>query len=186
MACDVRGKRIAATYMAAPTFDPAALAAYEAFRRETREQFDFLTRPTRRGGLGVDVQPSKVDPYLDAIAMTWDLLEHNRLKIYATGGPGNEHPLLTNGENDMFRAVHDAFGHAATGRGFDRHGEEAAWLKHGSMYSPLARKAMTTETRGQNSTLIYRYNGLQFPEQKAFLLPDEFCDPENVTLRPTV
>src|SRR6266536_6617743 len=106
MACNVRGKRIAAAYMAAPAFDPAALAAYEPFRRETKEQFDFLTRPTRRGGLGVDVQPSKVDPYPDAVAMTWDLLEYNRLKIYATGGPDNEHPRLTNGENDMFRAVH--------------------------------------------------------------------------------
>jgi hypothetical protein len=66
-------------------------------------------------------------------------------------------------DNDAFRAVHDAFGHASTGRHFDRHGEEAAWRKHSQIYSPLARQAMTTETRGQSSTFIYAYGGKRVP-----------------------
>jgi hypothetical protein len=168
--------------MAAPVADPAALPAYRAFRDETLRQFEYLTSSVARGGLGVHVEVSKPDPYPDAVAMTRDLLEHRRLKVYATGGSGNEHPLLTNDENDMFRAVHDAFGHASIRRGFDRHGEEAAWLKHAHMYSPLSRKAMTTETRGSNSTLVFYYGGRRFPEQKAILLPDRFCDIHNFSV----
>jgi hypothetical protein len=71
------------------------------------------------------------------------------------------HPLLektgiwNNGRercyNDLFRAVHDYFGQAVEGNQFGPAGEERAWLKHVSMFSPLAVKAMTSETRGQNS-----------------------------------
>jgi hypothetical protein len=115
--------------------------------------------------------------------MTRDLQECRRLKVWATGECGNPHPFLSNAENDMFRAVHDAFGHAATGRGFDVDGEEAAWCKHSSMYSRLARQAMTTETRGQNSALVFCCDGAHFPEQKVFLLPPEFSDLRSVTVR---
>ena len=38
-----------------------------------------------------------------------------------------------------------------TGNGFRAEGEENAWRSHAAMYSPLARGAMTSETRGQNS-----------------------------------
>ncbi len=31
---------------------------------------------------------------------------------------------------------------------------------------------MTTETRGQNSAMIWVMNGMGFPDQKAILLPD--------------
>ena len=81
----------------------------------------------------------------------------------------------------MFRAVHDVFGHAASGRGFDRHGEEAAWLKHSTMYSPLAARALATETRGQTCARIFHYGGRRFPEQKAVLLPRSFSDPRLVS-----
>ena len=49
---------------------------------------------------------------------------------------------------DKFRAVHDYFGHIKDGNGFRAGGEENAWRSHAAMYSPLARRAMTTETRG--------------------------------------
>jgi hypothetical protein len=178
-----RGKRIATAYMAAPSFDPGALPAFRALRDETIRQYAFLTAPIDQDGLGVTVEVCQDDPYTSAMEMISDLRNHRRLKVYATGGPGNEHPFLTNDENDMFRAVHDAFGHAAIGRGFDHHGEEAAWLKHSSMYSPLARQALTTETRGQNCTLIFHYQGRRFAEQKVVLLPEEFSDTRNVSLR---
>jgi hypothetical protein len=168
------GARIAAAYLAGPRFDPAARPAYRAFRDETRKQYEFLTRPAEQGGLGIRVVVSPRDPYPDAIAMTEDLRAYRRLLVYATAGCGNEHPWLSNDENDMFRAVHDAFGHAAIGRGFDADGEEAAWLKHATMYSGPARRAMTTETRGQTCALIYHYQGRRFAEQKMMLLPEEF------------
>jgi len=53
--------------------------------------------------------------------------------------------------NDVFRVVHDYFGHIKNGVGFRARGEENAWQSHAAMYSPLARRAMTSETRGQNS-----------------------------------
>jgi hypothetical protein len=58
--------------------------------------------------------------------------------------------------NDAFRAVHDAFGHFGPGNPFFRApGEERAWAEHSRMYSPDARGAMTSETRGQNSWLNF-------------------------------
>ena len=53
--------------------------------------------------------------------------------------------------NDLFRAVHDFYGHAVMGNGFGPVGEENAWLIHSQMYSDKARGVMTTETRMQNS-----------------------------------
>jgi hypothetical protein len=94
--------------------------------------------------------------------------------VWASAATGNPHPYLSDGENDMFRAVHDAFGHAASGRGFDPHGEEAAWLKHGAMYTPAARRVLATEIRGQTCAMVFHHRGERFPEQKAVLLPRRF------------
>jgi hypothetical protein len=182
--CPVWGRQIAAAYMAAPVVDPRALRVYQVFRDETMHQFEFLTAPTGRGGLGVQVEVQPTDPYPDAVAMTADLRENHRLKVYATASSGNEHPVLTADENDAFRAVHDAFGHAAIGRGFDYDGEEAAWLSHCRMYSTVAWRALTTETRGQNCAMLFACDGA-FPKQKAVLLPSQFSDPNSVRLVPS-
>jgi hypothetical protein len=160
---------IAQAYERMPVHDGQALAAYSAMREETKRQFDLLTRSARRGGLGISVEEQKEDPYGGPLEMMLDV-QNGQLKVYATGGPGNEHPFFSDEENDLFRAVHDAFGHAATGRGFDRHGEDAAFRSHASMYSPVARLAMATETRGQNSWFIHN-GGQVFPVQKIGLLP---------------
>jgi hypothetical protein len=170
------GAAIAAAYVAAPVWDPRAGAAYSAFRRETIRQYEFLVGRVEFGGLGVAVRVMDADPYTDAAAMIDDLA-HRELKVFSTAATDNPHPVLGDAENDMFRAVHDAFGHAAIGRGFDGHGEEAAWLKHSGMYSSLAGRALTTETRGQTCAMIFHHRGERFAEQKAALLPREFSDP---------
>ncbi|MEV6373577.1 hypothetical protein [Micromonospora musae] len=177
----VVGAAIADAYMAAPVRDPRAYAAYAAFCRETVQQYHRLIGRVEFGGLGVAVRIVDEDPYADVESMVDDL-QQRRLKVWASAASGNPHPYLSDGENDMFRAVHDAFGHAASGRGFDRHGEEAAWLKHCSMYSPLALRAMTTETRGQNCAQIFHFGAGSFPEQKAALLPRSFSDPRLVRI----
>jgi hypothetical protein len=176
------GRRIAAAYEAAPQFDRNATPAYRTFIWETVRQFQFLTRPIDHGGLGVVVVIWSRDPYPGARAMLAELRERRRLRIYSTAACGNPHPYLTDHQNDMFRAVHDAFGHAATGSGFDADGKEAAWLVHSHMYSPLARRALTTETRGQQAALLY---GSQdgFAPQKCCLLPAEFTDLDSATSR---
>jgi hypothetical protein len=180
VACPERGRRIATAYAAASACEPAAIPAYRAFVAETARQFAFLTRPADEGGLGVRVIVWTRDPYPGAAAMMDELRERGRLRVYATEACGNPHPYLSPHENDMFRAVHDAFGHAATGCGFDPDGEEAAWLAHSHMYSSLARRALTTETRGQQNALLYG-DQAGFPAQKLCLLPPEFSELSNVT-----
>ncbi|GHJ47256.1 hypothetical protein Cs7R123_45980 [Catellatospora sp. TT07R-123] len=175
------GAAIAAAYLAAPVRQHGARAAYAAFCAETVRQFHYLVGRPAYGGLGVAVRIVDEDPYPDMAAMIADLRER-RLKVFASAACGNPHPYLSDAENDMFRAVHDAFGHAASGRGFDADGEEAAWRKHCTMYSELARRAMTTETRGQSCVLFVHYRGMRFPEQKAALLPVAFSDLRSVRL----
>ena len=167
--------------MAAPDRDERAFAAYAAFSRETLRQFHFLIGRPAYGGLGVEVRVIDDDPYPDVTFMLDDL-RRRRIRVFSSAACGNSHPYLSDGENDMFRAVHDVFGHAACGRGFDPDGEEAAWVKHCTMYSGLARHALTTETRGQTCALLFHYRGTRFPDQKAALLPRTFCDPRRVSV----
>ena len=129
------------------------LESYKALASETREQFNYLTKD-----LGVNVEFQDDDPYPGGVKeLAQDLRDNRRLKVYKTTSTGGEqgHDFFTNEENDMFRAVHDAFGHAAIGRSFSRHGEEAAYQSHARMYSDKALPALASETRGQNSYLIY-------------------------------
>lgn len=168
-----------------PDFDKRALPAYHAMREEVGRQYDHLTKPRSKGGMGLDIEVTKDDPYgfggekPKEDYSNWsanrvipevrrDVQEHNRIKVYSTATTGG-HPFFTNDENDMFRGVHDVFGHLGSGRGIDAHGEEAAFQKHASMFTPLARQAMATETRGQNSYLHLKG---QFGPQKVGLLPE--------------
>jgi hypothetical protein len=172
-----QARRISADYQAAPQSDQNAIPHYRAMAEETSKQFDFMTKPRNKGGMGMDVEVSKNDPYVkpsgapDPASMMKDVRENNRIKVLSTETTGG-HPYFTNDQNDQFRAVHDVFGHSATGRAFDPHGEEAAFRSHYAMFSPAARPAMATETRGQNS--VNNYGGLprgSFAEQKVITLP---------------
>ena len=156
-----RGTEIGRLYCAAPLWDDAARAAYDAFAAETVRQWQELSHKVR-----LTVQAD--DPFDSAPAM-WASVDAGALPVLATASTGG-HPYLSDQVNDMFRAVHDYHGHYMTRRAFDRHGEEAAWTRHSRMYSPLARRAMTTETRGQNSALCWILG--DFPVQKFVLLPE--------------
>lgn len=171
----VEGEAIAKAYTSAPRMEERAFAAYAAFSRETVRHYQFLIGRVEFGGLGVAVRFVDDDPYPDAESMA-DEARGRRLRVFASAASGNPHPYLSDGENDMFRAVHDAFGHAASGRGFDPHGEEAAWLKHGAMYTPAARRVLATEIRGQTCAMVFHHGGERFPEQKAALLPRRFSE----------
>ena len=84
--------------------------------------------------------------------------------------------------NDLFRAVHDAFGHGIEGAGFRDRGEENAWQAHSRLFTGPALAALTSETRGQNSWLNYGPNAEKnktakvedtvFADQKSGLLPE--------------
>lgn len=153
-------------YDSLPEHDEAARPFYEAMRREVGSQFDYLT-----GTMGVDVESVDYDPYADVHEMIDDLNTNQRLKVLGTHVTGG-HPFFSNDENDMFRAVHDVFGHAATGRSFDRHGEEASYRAHARMFTPDALPALASETRGQNASLIL--NGMFSPQKFAVMDPSHY------------
>lgn len=151
-----------------PEFDRKAVPHFEAMRDEVAQQYHHLTH-----NMGVKVHVTDHDPYKNIHELAHDVRNNHRLQVMGTHVTGG-HPFFSNDENDKFRAVHDMFGHLATGRGFDRHGEEAAYQAHSRMFSEHARGAMASETRGQNGSLIS--NG-HFGPQRIALLPHRLWHP---------
>lgn len=163
-ASPVWGTEIGRLYTeASPFVTTVARFAYGQFAYQVERQYRELVKEIRVSFM-ID------DPYQSASEMFADVRK-GRLMVYSTP-EDQRHPILGCHGNDMFRAVHDYHGHFKTGRGFDRHGEEAAWVRHSQMFTGLARRAMTTETRGQSSAFIWVNGGREFPPQKAVLLPD--------------
>ena len=162
-----RAGRIADAYDELPTVQEEAFPAYEALATEVEAQFEYMTQT-----LGIKVEFVDADPYKTSREMFADV-SNGTLKVLRTASTGS-HPFFSDEQNDMFRAVHDYFGHAATGRGFGQDGEESAWVHHSQMFTETARGALTTETRGQNSW--YNTRGQGFAEQKVALLPKEFWE----------
>ncbi len=154
--------------------DPFTRAAYRQLAAEIDQQYKMLE------ATGIRVVPSKKDPYPNSAAMIRDVVENRRLKVYASE---LSHPLLTDEENFKFRAVHDFFGYAAPGNQFGPAGEENAYREHRRMFSELARQALATETRGQNSWVNFGPFSRRppkerpFAEQKAFILPQRLQQP---------
>ena len=161
-------KRISDAYdkMKDDPTNPEVKAAYEAMAKETLDQYDAITAK------GYKLEINNNEPYSSSEDMINDLRDNNRMKIFSTESGFGEEPITdkqreenillkdsgrkdANGEtllvNDVFRFVHDFFGHAKLGNSFGPIGEENAWRVHSEMYSPEAKKAMTSETRGQNS-----------------------------------
>jgi hypothetical protein len=196
-----RAARIAKAYeeMKHEPENPRVKAAYKAMIDETIAQWHAISKT----GLQVEfIQPGQIDPYAASPRLaTEDVRKNNHLWVFPTeGGFGSSdfdpagNPLLNETDikiggrtlvaNDVFRIVHDYFGHVKEGVGFRADGEENAWRSHAAMYSPLARAAMTSETRGQNSWVNFGPYGEQnqrasgektiYADQKIGLLPDEF------------
>ena len=136
----------------AKNYDELLKASYRQMAKETREQFDSLplSYSFHRNGEG---------NYANSAEMAKDVHGNKHLYVYQGGDPHDflnaVDPRTGLNENEMFRAVHDAYGHAVHGNQFGAKGEEIAWGLHQQMYSPLAKLAMTAETRGQNSFVNY-------------------------------
>jgi hypothetical protein len=67
------------------------------------------------------------------------------------------HPVLggrAGGVVDQLRVVHDVFGHAACGLGFDLQSEFATWLQCRALFSREARGAAFCELVGATTTYI--------------------------------
>ena len=176
--------------------NPTVERAYKKMIAETLAQYQVI----KESGLQIEViKEGQPDPYQgNSKAMINDVLNNNHMWLYPTdAGFGTlteiqDNPLLEMTDeyigdfqltaNDIFRIVHDYFGHVKEGNGFRARGEENAWQSHVRMYSPEAARAMTTETRGQNSWLNFGPHGeanrtaktedTVFADQKIGLLPD--------------
>ena len=175
-----RAQRIAQAFDEMPHApnDPKVQASYNAMIDETVQQFKAL----ENSGIKFEfIKPGQKDPYYESPRLAQkDVVENKHLWVYPTeSGFGSttpealaamrENPLMRMTDitidgkklvaNDVFRIVHDMFGHFKEGVGFRAAGEENAWRSHAAMYSDTARPAMTTETRGQNSWLNYGPHG---------------------------
>jgi hypothetical protein len=174
--------------------DPRVRASYDAMINETLDQYQVI----KDTGLNIEFIPNGAkDPYGSPSELLADMKENNHLWVFPTDdgfGTVNsitDNPLLAMTDevvggkqlqaNDVFRIVHDYFGHGLEGASFGARGEENAWLAHAGMYSDEARAAMTTETRGQNSWVNYGPHGeanranqrnTVYADQKIGLLPD--------------
>lgn len=154
--------------------DPKVKKAYDAMINETMDQYEAL----RKAGYKFDFMPESGDIYGNPRNAINDIVMNKRLSVFPTEqGFGSlveasqANPLLMKtGEkwggkdvmaNDVFRAVHDVFGHGKYGVGFRAGGEENAFQAHARMYSPEALPAVTSETRGQNSWVNYGPYGEQ-------------------------
>jgi hypothetical protein len=133
-------------------YDDLVRESYKQLEKETVDQFRALP-------IKMSFHKQGEGNYLDSAEMIKDAHLHNHLFVFKGGDPheflGQVDPTTGLSSNDMFRAVHDYFGHAVKGNSFGPIGEEVAWASHSQMYSPLARIAMTSETRGQNSFVNY-------------------------------
>lgn len=184
---------------------------YEQFKAETKSQFLFLRE------CGVSVRPWLHDgqPYLNSKHLFDEFCKTKTLFLYLTAsgyGPDcnyeHQHPMLEESGicidgisltyNDLFRAVHDVFGHINGFNSFSCLGELRAALNHMKLYSEEACQAMLSETVGQ---ICWYYFGphlceivvrgkeeivkmhdqfkknRRYPEQKAVLLPKELYEP---------
>jgi hypothetical protein len=198
---EARATRIAAEYDKMPHApnDPKVKASYDAMIKETLAQWEAI----KKTGLKVEAIPAGApNPYEASPRLAvLDVNENNHLWFFPTeegfgtaetadidisGNPLmaptgeilNGHKMLA---NDVFRVVHDYFGHIKEGVGFRADGEENAWRSHSAMYSDLARPAMTAETRGQNSWVNYGPYGEHnrkakgdtiYAPQKTGIMPD--------------
>jgi hypothetical protein len=136
----------------AKNYDQLLEASYRQLAKETADQFRALpvNMSYHRAGEG---------NYQSSGEMLKDIYGNRHLYVYQGGAPHDFlnaiDPETGLNTNEMFRAIHDFYGHAVHGNPFGPKGEEIAFGAHAQMFSPLARMAMASETRGQNSFVNY-------------------------------
>lgn len=204
-----RGKRIAQAYeeMKHDPENPKVKEAFQNLIKQTKAQYQALVDAGYKFWF-IDDSPNSVEYASSPYNAMRDLRENKEMGVFpTTAGYGSDaseldvadNPMLEKTKfmwpvggldgkmkpvlaNDLFRAVHDAFGHGLEGAGFRARGEENAWQAHVRLFTGSAIGAITTETRGQNSWLNFGPKGetnrnakiedTVFADQKTGLMPE--------------
>lgn len=180
--------------------NPDVVKAYTALTKEVKDQYKFL------GDLKIEPWSGEGEPYRNSGEMLDDLTENKHLFFFLTdngfgmGDAPTDHPMLAPTEfttvdgrtllvNDLFRIVHDYFGHAPNGFQFGPVGEYNAFHEHASMFSDEAVPALAAETLAQNAWVNFgsHVRGKDIPaserpfaEQKATVVPQELLNEDPV------
>lgn len=176
---------------------PEVKAAYGALINETKKQFQDMLN----SGFKISkIKEGQENPYPTSKHLHADV-DNGHMWYFPTEqgfGSGDEihkdHPMLQPTEfnhggkpmlaNDLFRVVHDRIHHKLR-NGFGPKGEHESFLEHKKMYSPLAQKALASETMGQNSFVNFSNEighlnqqkpGSAYAPQKAGLMPDHIIN----------
>jgi hypothetical protein len=169
--------------------NPEMAKSYEAFLNETLKQYQELV------DAGYKIEPWLKDgePYgVNSSEMRKDVLENKHLyylRSRSSTGEANENEsaenyapfrstgIVINGDdvlfNDLFRAVHDIFGHAMVSNTFSTQGEFDAYNTHSPMYSEKAQKALFLETVVYNA---YYSTNKSYAPRKIYDVPNRFIE----------
>lgn len=147
--------------------DPEVAASYEALKNEVIQQYETALA----AGLKAEPWEGAGEPYANSREMMADLKENGHMFFYRTengfgeSGMPVDHPMLEpvpfelNGRqlllNDLFRIVHDYFGHTQQGFQFGPRGEYNAYKEHSAMFTEAAQGALAAETLAQNAWVNY-------------------------------
>jgi len=148
--------------------DAEIQAGYKAFSDEIFSQYNAL----KDAGVKIELFDETGEPYKSSSDMVADVRINKRLKVLQTvkeyggnGGKPENHPMLADSGvvidgisvpvNDLFRAVHDYFGHAKEGYQFGPQGEFNAWRAHSEMFTPAAQGALASESIAQTAWTNY-------------------------------
>ncbi|MEV1114896.1 crotonobetainyl-CoA--carnitine CoA-transferase [Actinosynnema sp. NPDC049800] len=162
-------REVADVYDRAPTWalDSDLAHGYRVLQRVSAWQFALVLEH------GIRVEPWRGAglPYRESAELRRSVRETRVLKLHLTeDGHGSfpcpaDHPMREPAgvevdgvplcHNDVFRVVHDVFGHVAFDQGFGPRGEFTATYLHSRMYPVSARAALFTEQIGQVCWFFY-------------------------------
>ncbi|WP_228818768.1 crotonobetainyl-CoA--carnitine CoA-transferase [Nocardia transvalensis] len=185
-------RRVAAFFEQAPLLDysPSLAELYDRFAWENLQQYRVVL------DAGITVRPwlARGQPYRRSDELRASVRATGVLYVYPTssghgpGPPRGFHPMrkpsgvVADGvelcHNDVFRVVHDVFGHIVSGSGFSPRGEFKAAFCHMGMYSDDVHPVLFTEHIAQICWYFFGPHARErrYPPQKVFEYPRSYLD----------
>jgi len=152
---------------------------------QIKRQYQYLTSPKEQGGLGINVEFQGPDHpgYAGYGEIAADLSQNGHLNVRSAALHGdipNEFmatvdPTTGLSHEDMFRAVHDAFGGSKV-NDFGQSGELSALREHAQWFTPDVQPAVVGEATGQAAAREATKLGGEPIPQKAGIMPQGVVD----------